>query len=181
MREELGPNAQDLKNEHRGSRGDCRSVARGRQIIAIKSGHHVQRDEPQPVVESSQQLLSAPRKWPPVAVSPIREHLGCGNFDEFRACDGRGASPAQTLRFTKIQIPSRTSCTSRGSEWSCRGPSRIVPAGEQRPGWKSNCRHGVTTAPRRLWLWTADHGEVRVSMGRAAGDCDDTIAARHSR
>jgi pimeloyl-ACP methyl ester carboxylesterase len=61
--EEKGADGQAREDEHRRDHAALAALSRrGKQIIATKSGHHVQLDEPQLVVESIQQVLSATRK-----------------------------------------------------------------------------------------------------------------------
>jgi pimeloyl-ACP methyl ester carboxylesterase len=61
--DETGPRAEALENEHqRDQAAMARMSRKGRQVIAARSGHHVPLDEPEIVIRTLEELLTAIRK-----------------------------------------------------------------------------------------------------------------------
>jgi pimeloyl-ACP methyl ester carboxylesterase len=61
--EDTGPDGRAFDEEHRADHAAIAALSRnGRQVIATKSGHHVQLDEPDLVITSTQEVLAAIRK-----------------------------------------------------------------------------------------------------------------------
>jgi hypothetical protein len=61
--EDSGPDGRAFDEEHRTDHAAIAALSRnGRQVIATKSGHHVQLDEPDLVITSTQEVLAATRK-----------------------------------------------------------------------------------------------------------------------
>jgi pimeloyl-ACP methyl ester carboxylesterase len=64
--EPAGPDGRVFDEEHRTDHAAICALSRnGRQVIATKSGHHVQLDEPDLVVTSIQEVIAAIRKAEP--------------------------------------------------------------------------------------------------------------------
>ncbi|HEX5830358.1 MAG TPA: hypothetical protein VFY16_05205, partial [Gemmatimonadaceae bacterium] len=60
--DETGPDASRLEAEHRNDQATMAAMSRrGRQVIATRSGHHVQLDEPALVVTTIQRMLASIR------------------------------------------------------------------------------------------------------------------------
>jgi dihydroorotase len=59
LEDEEGANAASLEAEHQSDQRAMAAISRrGKQVIATRSGHHIQLDEPELVVETIQQLLA---------------------------------------------------------------------------------------------------------------------------
>jgi pimeloyl-ACP methyl ester carboxylesterase len=61
--EETGPDGKALEEEHRRDHTSVAGMSRnGKLIIATKSGHHVQLDQPELVIKAIQDVLAAVKK-----------------------------------------------------------------------------------------------------------------------
>ncbi len=61
--EKEGPDGEALETEHRREHAALASLSRrGKLVIALRSGHHIQLDEPDLVVRSISEVLSAVRR-----------------------------------------------------------------------------------------------------------------------
>jgi pimeloyl-ACP methyl ester carboxylesterase len=61
--DEQGPDAQALEEEHRKEQAEIAALSRrGEQVIATQSGHHIQLDEPDLVIETIRRLVATARK-----------------------------------------------------------------------------------------------------------------------
>jgi pimeloyl-ACP methyl ester carboxylesterase len=63
LAEERGPEAKGLEEDHKRGLEDLAAMSRnGKLVVATKSGHHVQLDEPELVIKSIREVLAAVRK-----------------------------------------------------------------------------------------------------------------------
>lgn len=61
--EDAGPDGKALEEEHRRDHAKVAEMSRnGKLIVAAKSGHHIQLDEPELVIKAIQDVLAALRK-----------------------------------------------------------------------------------------------------------------------
>jgi pimeloyl-ACP methyl ester carboxylesterase len=61
--DEEGPNAKEMEEEHRRDHASVATMSRdGKLVVATRSGHHVQLDEPELVIGSIREVVAASRK-----------------------------------------------------------------------------------------------------------------------
>src|SRR6185436_12252878 len=72
MSEEDGPDGKAFEEEHRRDHAAVAALSRkGRLVVAARSGHHVQLDEPELVVQSVREVLAAASPSPsPMKLTP---------------------------------------------------------------------------------------------------------------